>query len=81
MDAKLTLKLRSDVIARAKVYAKGQGTSLSGLVERYFEVISNESADSKDNISPFVKSLGGSPLPENFDERKEYRNYIGKKHG
>lgn len=53
---------------------------MSGLVERYFDVISKEVADSGDKISPFVKSLGGIQLPENFDERKAYRDYLDQKH-
>ncbi len=37
MDAKLTLKLNADAISRAKRYAAKHGTSLSAIVEHYFE--------------------------------------------
>lgn len=81
MDAKLTLKLKSSVIEKAKAYAKEHGTSLSALVENYFEIITKDHQSVKaDSISPFVKSLGGAPLPENFDERQSYRDYIHQKH-
>jgi len=42
MDAKLTLKLDPDVINRAKVYAAKHGTSLSAMVENYFESITKK---------------------------------------
>jgi len=37
MDTKLTLKLDASAISRAKQYAAKHGTSLSAMVERYFE--------------------------------------------
>jgi hypothetical protein len=37
MDTKLTLKLNADAISRAKRYAAKKGTSLSAMVEQYFE--------------------------------------------
>ena len=37
MDTKLTLKLDPDIINRAKNYAAKHGTSLSAMVENYFE--------------------------------------------
>jgi hypothetical protein len=35
MNSKLTLKLNSEVIARAKSYAKKRNTSLSKMIESY----------------------------------------------
>lgn len=81
MDTKLTLKLKSRVIEKAKAYAKAHGTSLSTLVENYFEVIAEENQMVPiDRISPFVKSLGGTTLSEGFDERQSYRDHIQQKH-
>ena len=35
-----------------------------------------------ENISPKVKSLSGIvKLPKNFDEKKEFHNYLEKKYG
>jgi hypothetical protein len=39
MDSKLTLKLSADAINRAKRYAARHKTSLSAMVENYFEAI------------------------------------------
>jgi len=49
--------------------------------ENYFEVIAEENQKVPiDLISPFVKSLGGTTLPEGFDERQSYRDHIQQKH-
>ena len=37
MDAKLTLKLKDDSISRAKKYVSSIGTSLSAIVEDFFD--------------------------------------------
>ena len=42
MDTKLTLKLNKRAIERAKKYAKKNKQSLSGIVENYFNMISNK---------------------------------------
>jgi hypothetical protein len=39
MDTKLTLKLNADAISRAKRYAAKHKTSLSAMVEKYFEAL------------------------------------------
>ena len=45
MDAKLTLKLNADAISRAKRYAAKHGTSLSAMVEHYFESITAKNSN------------------------------------
>lgn len=42
MDAKLTLKLNADAISKAKRYAAKHGTSLSVMVEHYFESLTGK---------------------------------------
>jgi hypothetical protein len=80
MDAKLTLKLSSSVISNAKSYAKKKNTSLSQLVESYLNLLTDNKDDNSE-ITPFVKSLSGAiPLPEGYDEKKEYQNYLAKKY-
>jgi hypothetical protein len=54
MDTKLTLKLDADAINRAKQYAAKHGTSLSAMVERYFE-----SLTAKKNKKYLSKELAG----------------------
>ena len=80
MDDKLTLKLDEQTIERAKVYAKKHQTSVSKLVENYLNVLTNEShADLR--ITPLVKSLSGIiKLRDDFDEKKEYSDYLVQKY-
>jgi hypothetical protein len=76
MDVKLTLKLDRDAIERAKHYASRRQTSLSRMVQVFFEQLD-------DNESPpagtLVRSLAGSvPVPESFDD--DYAEYLWKKY-
>lgn len=84
MDTKLTIRLDSEVIERAKQYASEQKISLSKLVETYLDTISKSKAEESDDIqiTPLVRSLMGSagPLPEDYDYKKEYRDYLDKKY-
>jgi hypothetical protein len=79
MTTKLTLTLEKTIIERAKSYAKKTGRSLSELIESYLENITEENYYS--DLSPKLKKLIGSvKLPEDFDEEKELRSAIEKKH-
>ncbi|WP_026947899.1 DUF6364 family protein [Algoriphagus marincola] len=85
MDSKLTIRLSTDVIERAKKYASERKTSLSKLIETYLDGISQpkeEEEFDQSQISPLVKSLMGAagPLPEDYDYKKEYRDYLEKKY-
>ena len=70
MDTKLTIRLDSEVIERAKKYASDQKISLSKLVETYLDTISKSKSEESEDIelTPLVKSLMGSagPLPEDY---------------
>jgi len=80
MDSKLTLKLDRTVIERAKKYAKLKDTSLSRLIENYLSWITSEKTKT-DNISPLVKSLSGIiDIPENFNKKKEYTDFLESKY-
>lgn len=84
MDAKLTLKLNTHVIDRAKTYAKQKNTSLSRLIEGYLDHItsSTEDASQSDEITPLVKSLSGVlHLSKAADPKMEYEKHISKKYG
>ncbi|MGB0186817.1 MAG: DUF6364 family protein [Flavobacteriaceae bacterium] len=81
MDTKLTLKLNQRVIEKAKAYASNKKMSLSRIVEAYLQSITSEKDISKFEISPFVKSIStGTEIPNNLDYKKEYSDYLVKKH-
>jgi len=78
MNTKLTLNLDREIIYEAKTYAKSHKVSLSKLIEIYLNSLTKESKK-QIAVSPLVESLTGI-IPNDFDERKEYRNYIDKKY-
>ena len=80
MDNKLTLKLKGDVIEKAKDYAKVRRTSISKLIENYLQKITNE-PESKGKITPLVKSLSGIiDIPKNDSYKKDYADYLTGKY-
>lgn len=80
MDAKLTLKLEQSVIEKAKDYAKRQKTSLSRLIENYLLDITDEE-NAQEKITPLVRSLSGIiDLPDDYDHKKDYADYLAKKY-
>lgn len=80
MTTKLTLTVEKTVIEKAKSYAKRTGRSLSEIIEKYLESITNEEKNN-DQLSPKLKKIVGAvKLPKNFDEEKELRAYLEKKH-
>lgn len=81
MDAKLTLKLSKRAIENAKRFARKNNQSLSSLVERYFNLLSEKERYSEIEISPNVKELSGIiKLDEYFNLRDEYRKHIMEKY-
>ncbi len=78
MNTKLTLNLDKEIIEAAKVYAKSHQVSLSKLIENYLKSITRESKK-KSSVSPLVESLTGI-IPNDYDEKKDYREYIDKKY-
>jgi hypothetical protein len=82
MNTKLTLSLKKEVIEDAKIFAKETGRSLSELVEKYLESITqnNSSLDKNASISPRLKRLiGVVKLPKDFDENKVKTSYLVEK--
>lgn len=79
MNSKLTLSIESEVIDQAKAYAKITGRSLSDIVESYLKVLTNDIKAEK--LSPKTKKLMGSiTLPNDLDYKKEYGEYLSRKH-
>ena len=80
MDTKLTLKLNSEIIEEAKIYAKESNTSLSKLIENYLSTITSDNPK-KRKVNPIVKSLTGIiTLDDKKDYRKSYTKYLLKKY-
>jgi len=80
MDAKLTLKLNSDIIEEAKIYAKESNTSLSKLIENYLSAITAKNSKRR-KVNPIVKSLTGIiTLDDKKDYRESYTKYLIKKY-
>lgn len=79
MSTKLTLTVEKDIIERAKFYAKNTGRSLSELIENYLETIT-QVTDNKELSPKLKKIIGAVKLPKSFDEEKELRSFLEKKH-
>ncbi len=80
METKLTLRLRKNVIERAKVYARDHKTSLSQMIENYLRSIT-DSEKTQDEISPLVDSLSGViELEQDYDYKKDYTGHLENKY-
>ncbi|HEV8238044.1 MAG TPA: DUF6364 family protein [Thermoanaerobaculia bacterium] len=73
--AKLTLSVDDDVIARAKRYAEARGTSVSAIVERMLDRISQPLDDVE--LTPMVARLRG--IAKGADPEDYYR-YLERKY-
>jgi hypothetical protein len=80
MDSKLTVRLDSNVIERAKSYARNHHVSISRMIESYLDSVTQKK--SKDiEITPLVKSLSGVvKLSADYDFKKDYSDYLSDKH-
>jgi len=74
---KLTLRLDSEAIEQAKVYAIQHDTSLSRLVEAYFQKLVLREPTKH---TPLVKKLTGI-LPADLDVEQAHRAYLLEKYG
>jgi len=81
MDSKLTLKLNSRAIDRAKSYAEKNHTSLSKMVEDYFQVLTEDVKPRSIKISPLVKEVSGIiDLENDFNYKDSYAKYLVDKY-
>lgn len=81
MDTKLTLRLNESVIKRAKVYARNHNVSLSKVVESYLDNITKAENGEEVEISPLIESLSGViNLPEDYDYKSDYKDYLNEKY-
>ena len=81
MDAKLTLKLKDDSISRAKKYVSSIGTSLSAIVEDFFDGLTLQQQSGDFKYSPLVNELSGIiQLDENYVYKSDYASYLEHKY-
>lgn len=81
MNTKLTLKLNKKAIDRAKRYAQKNKQSLSVMVEKYFNLISDKDSISEIEISPNILELSGIvKISENIKVKEVYRKHIEEKY-
>jgi len=79
MNTKMTLIIEQTIIEKAKIYAKGKGTSLSDIIENYLKMITNDEDSLEIAITPKVKSLKSSfKVPSNY--KKELAKGLSKKY-
>ena len=77
MQTKLTLRLESELIERAKQHAKQQGKSLSQVVADYFAVFIQDK--DKKSIAPVTQSLVGI-LKEGDLDQESYKKHLEEKY-
>ncbi|PHS14945.1 MAG: hypothetical protein COA86_14870 [Kangiella sp.] len=75
MSTKLTLSLNEQTIADAKRWAKSHHTSLSGLVEKYFQSLTKPS----DNLQPLASKTNSlMSMFSEYDEGLSYKELLDK---
>ena len=79
MDSKLTLKLDSTVIERAKKYARQNNISLSRLIENYLQFVASQNEKTPE-VTPLVESLTGVITLDSEDIGKDYSDFLAKKY-
>ena len=81
MESKLTLKLNDNSISRAKEYVSKKKTSLSSIVENFFDSLTINNESEKFSYSPIVNELSGIiHLDENYDYKSDYTSYLDTKY-
>ncbi len=74
--AKLTLSVDERVVERAKTYARAQGTSVSGLVEKLLELAANPSGQPGEAPAVLTKLRGSLKRGSAGD----YHRYLERKY-
>ena len=77
---KLTLSVDRRIVARAKRYARARRTSLSRLVEAYFDLLARTPASARQDeprTPPVLSRLRGSLRRGSLGD---YRQYLERKH-
>ena len=81
MNTKLTLSLNKQIIEQAKAYAKQKNISLSHIIENYLHKLTLDYKTTQTDQVSIVDELSGVVLLSNdIDYKKEYQDYLIKKH-
>lgn len=82
MQAKLTLRIESELIANAKKVAEERNTSLSRMVSDFFGALTQDAPTQEiADLPPTTKSLHGVLSGAAVgDAKEEYRRFLGEKH-
>lgn len=76
--SKVTLSIDKEIVTKAKLLAKKSNRSLSDIVERYLDKITQSEASTIDE--ELEKIRGIITVPEDFDEKQAVRNILTQKH-
>jgi molecular chaperone DnaK (HSP70) len=76
--SKVTLSIDKEIVTKAKILAKKSNRSLSDIVERYLDKITQSEASTIDE--ELEKIRGIITVPEDFDEKQAVRNILTQKH-
>ena len=77
MQTKLTLRLDSQLIERAKAHARSRGKSVSQMVAGYFSVLDRH--EEGDSLEPITRSLRGILRGVDLGD-SDYRQHLEDKH-
>ena len=87
MQTKLTLRLDSELIERAKTWARANDTSLSEAVAQYFSLLPQPNTEpDPSKLSPWVRRLMGAARvpgkrpPTDEEIREQYTDYLEQKY-
>jgi len=81
MSKKLTLSVSEAIVAKAKRYAREHHTSLSALVEQYFNYLTTDRVKESDEITPMVAELTGIiDLEDAMDAEEAYGEHLEDKY-
>lgn len=81
MNTKLTLKLNKKTIDLAKKYAQKNKQSLSVMVEKYFNLISDKNNITEMEISPNILELSGVvKFSRNINIKEAYGKHVEEKY-
>ena len=79
MQTKLTLRVDSRLITRAKIHAQQSGKSVSQLVADYFAVMDISSSGELGDLPPITRELHGALAKANVDEA-DYHTHLEEKY-
>lgn len=77
MQTKLTLRLDTQLIERAKTHARNRGKSVSQMVADYFTLLGQE--EQPETLAPLTRSLHGALRGIAVDE-DEYHRHLEEKY-